>query len=66
MSQGGFLSLRCALRHPELVRALILIDTQAGLEDPERLPGYQAMLDSWLANGPDQAMLDVIAGLILG
>ena len=66
MSQGGFLSLRCALRHPELVRALILIDTQAGLEDPERLPGYQLMVDSWLANGPDQAMLDVIAGLILG
>ena len=41
MSQGGFLSLRCALAHPELVRALILIDTQAGVEEPERLPGYQ-------------------------
>jgi pimeloyl-ACP methyl ester carboxylesterase len=66
MSQGGFLSLRCALAHPELVRALILIDTQAGLEDPERLPGYQQMVDNWLANGPDQATLDVIAGLILG
>jgi pimeloyl-ACP methyl ester carboxylesterase len=66
MSQGGFLSLRCALRYPELVRALILIDTQAGVEDPERLPGYQAMVDQWLANGPDQGMLDVIAGLILG
>ncbi len=66
MSQGGFLSLRCALRHPELVRALILIDTQAGVEDPERLPGYQMMVDNWVANGPDQATLDVIAGLILG
>ena len=30
MSQGGFLSLRCALTHPEIVRALVLIDTQAG------------------------------------
>ena len=66
MSQGGFLSLRCALKHPELVRALILIDTQAGVEDPERLPGYQMMVDNWVANGPDQATLDVIAGLILG
>ena len=54
MSQGGFLSLRCALRHPELVRALILIDTQAGVEDPERLPGYQMMVDNWVANGPGQ------------
>lgn len=66
MSQGGFLSLRCALAHPELVRALILIDTQAGAEEPERLPGYQAMVDNWVANGPDQPTLDVIAGLILG
>jgi pimeloyl-ACP methyl ester carboxylesterase len=66
MSQGGFLSLRCALRHPELVRALILIDTQAGVEDPERLPGYQVMVDNWVANGPDQPTLDIIAGLILG
>jgi pimeloyl-ACP methyl ester carboxylesterase len=66
MSQGGFLSLRCALAHPELVRALILLDTQAGVEEPERLPGYQAMVDNWVANGPDQATLDVIAGLILG
>jgi pimeloyl-ACP methyl ester carboxylesterase len=66
MSQGGFLSLRAALTNPALVRALVLIDTQAGVEDPERLPGYQAMLDEWLANGPSQEMLDVIAGLILG
>jgi pimeloyl-ACP methyl ester carboxylesterase len=66
MSQGGFLSLRAALTHPDLVRALILIDTQAGVEDPERLPGYQAMVDEWLANGPPQEMLDVIAALILG
>jgi pimeloyl-ACP methyl ester carboxylesterase len=66
MSQGGFLSLRAALTNPALVRALILIDTQAGVEDPERLPGYQAMLEEWLANGPSQEMLDVIAGLILG
>ena len=33
MSQGGYLSLRCALTHPALVRALILIDTQAMLEE---------------------------------
>ena len=30
MSQGAYLSLRCALKHPERVRALILINTQAG------------------------------------
>jgi 3-oxoadipate enol-lactonase len=45
MSQGGYLSLRCALKHPERVRALVLIDTQAGPEDPAKLPGYKQMLD---------------------
>src|SRR5438477_527330 len=33
VSQGGFQSLRAALRHPERVAGLILIDTQAGAED---------------------------------
>src|ERR1700722_6579481 len=66
MSQGGFLSLRCALRHPELVRALILIDTQAGIEDPERLPYYEQLVQRWVTQGPDQELLDIIAALILG
>jgi len=66
MSQGGFLSLRCALTHPELVRGLILIDTQAGIEDPERLPYYQGLVERWTTDGPDQELLDIIAGLILG
>ena len=38
MSQGGFLSLRAALLAPERVRALILIDSQAGQEDPAAAP----------------------------
>ena len=39
MSQGGFLSLRAALTAPERVRALVLIDTQAGVEDPAAAAG---------------------------
>ena len=34
MSQGGFLSLRAALTAPDRVKALVLIDTQSGTEDP--------------------------------
>src|SRR5229473_5393368 len=52
MSQGGFLSLRAALTAPTRVRALVLIDTQAGVENPETLPLYDTMRDEWLANGP--------------
>lgn len=65
MSQGGFLSLRAALTAPERVRGLVLIDTQAGVEDPEALPLYQGMHDEWVANGPGNVQ-DAIAGLILG
>jgi pimeloyl-ACP methyl ester carboxylesterase len=66
MSQGGFLSLRAALQAPERVRALVLIDTQAGLEDPERLPAYRQMQQMWLDVGPVDELAETIANLIIG
>src|SRR4029077_660477 len=45
MSQGGFVALRFALKHPERVAALILISTQAGAEDPTKAATYETMLD---------------------
>lgn len=66
MSQGGFLSLRAALLEPERVRALVLIDTQAGVEDPERLPAYRQMQQTWLEVGPVDELAQTIASLIIG
>jgi 3-oxoadipate enol-lactonase len=66
MSQGGFLSLRAALLEPDRVRALILIDTQAGTEDPERLPAYRQMQKTWLEVGPVDELAQTVAGLIIG
>jgi pimeloyl-ACP methyl ester carboxylesterase len=66
MSQGGFLSLRCALTHPEIVRALILIDTQAGCEDPERLKGHMQLADAWAAGGLSDEIAGVVESIILG
>ncbi|HEV2982337.1 MAG TPA: alpha/beta hydrolase [Solirubrobacteraceae bacterium] len=66
MSQGGFVSLRAALLEPERVRALVLIDTQAGVEDPVRLPAYRQMQQTWLEAGPVDELTDAIANLILG
>lgn len=65
MSQGGFISLRAALLAPLRVNGLVLIDTQAGVEDPEQLPAYEGMNQEWQANGP-AAVQDIVAGLILG
>jgi 3-oxoadipate enol-lactonase len=66
MSQGGFLSLRAALLAPDRVRALVLIDSQAGVEDPERLPGYRQMQQVWIENAPVDQVAQTIAGLIIG
>ena len=66
MSQGGFLSLRCALTHPEVVRALILIDTQAGTEDVSRLGGYIQLAQNWADNGLDDPTATFIENVILG
>ncbi len=65
MSQGGFLSLRAALTAPWAVRALILIDSQAGLENPEVVPAYEQMEQIWLDQGPGPVQ-DVVASIILG
>jgi pimeloyl-ACP methyl ester carboxylesterase len=65
MSQGGFLSLRAALAAPDRVQALVLIDSQAGQEDPAIAPGYEQMHQAWLDNGPGPVQ-EVVASIILG
>lgn len=66
MSQGGFLSLRAALAHPGRVRGLVLIDTQAGQEDPAVVEGYRGMMAHWLSDQPLGEVGEFVAGLILG
>ena len=58
--------MRCALTHPQIVRALILIDTQAGLEDPSKLAGYHEMMDDWTTNGLSDQVAAIIESIILG
>jgi pimeloyl-ACP methyl ester carboxylesterase len=65
MSQGGFLSLRVALTAPERVRALILLDTQAGVDDPEVKAANDAMNDMWLAVGPVPDLTSAVATIII-
>ncbi len=67
MSQGGYLSLRAALAYPERVRALVLLDTQSGVEDPEKVAAYTQLLELWGGeDGPPQELLDIVATIILG
>jgi 3-oxoadipate enol-lactonase len=66
MSQGGFVALRFALKYPERVSALILIDTQAGTEDPDKVASYELMLDVWEADGLNDQLAETIAAIVLG
>ena len=66
MSQGGFVALRFALKYPERVSALVLIGTQAGVEDAEKVAIYQAMLDVWEKEGLNDQLARSIAAIIIG
>jgi len=43
LSMGGFVGMRLAARHPELVRSLVLLDTSAGPEDPDKVSRYRLL-----------------------
>lgn len=66
MSAGGFISLRLALLQPSRVAGLVLIDTQAGLEDPANIASYDAMHEVWTSSGPSDQLLEMVAAIILG
>jgi 3-oxoadipate enol-lactonase len=66
MSQGGFVALRFALNHPERVAALILMGTQAGAEDPDKVALYQTMLEVWEGEGLNDQLAETIAAIVLG
>ena len=66
MSQGGFVALRAALGHPERIAGLVLIDTQAGVDDEATRARYRAMREAWLTHGPVDALVTEVAASILG
>ena len=66
MSQGGYLSLRAALKYPSIVRALVLMNTQALPEDPAKMPAYAMMLDAWAKQGLNAPLATMIEQIILG
>lgn len=43
LSMGGFVGMRLAIRRPELLRSLTLIDTSAGVEPAENVSRYRTL-----------------------
>ena len=44
MSTGGFVGMRIALRRPDLLKSLVLMDTSAEAENPKALKQYHLLL----------------------
>jgi len=65
MSQGGFLALRVALTAPDRVRALILLDTEAGVPADEQMASEQGMVDMWATVGPVDELANAVATIII-
>jgi pimeloyl-ACP methyl ester carboxylesterase len=66
VSQGSFLGMRCALLHPERVRALVLISTQAGVDDPKTLASYRALLDAWITGELPEEIAATVEHILFG
>ncbi len=43
LSWGGMVGMRAAIRRPERIASLVLLDTNADAETPAKLPSYRAM-----------------------
>jgi len=53
LSMGGFVAMRLAIRHPELIRSLMLLETSAEPEPEENLARYRFLrfIARWLGIG---------------
>jgi 3-oxoadipate enol-lactonase len=65
LSMGGFVGLRLAARHPELLRSLVLLDSSADAEDPARTGEYRALarVQRYVGMGP---IADRVAAHLFG
>ncbi len=50
LSMGGFIGQRVAIKRPELLKSLTLVDTSADPEDPDNIPSYEKLVTAirWL------------------
>lgn len=65
MSQGGYASLRLAIKHPNRVKSLVFISTYNGVDTDDVKAIYRSMRDTWRNEGPAK-VIDTYSFLFLG
>lgn len=67
MSQGGYTVLRAALKAPQRVDALMLLDTEAGASDEDEQASYRELFDAWCdPQTPLDPLIDGLAPRLIG
>ncbi|MBI1885092.1 MAG: alpha/beta fold hydrolase [Chloroflexi bacterium] len=61
LSMGGMVGMRLALAHPQAVRSLVLLDTSAEPEVPDRAPLYEGMAQASRDQGPEAVVDSVLS-----
>lgn len=65
LSMGGFVGVRLAARHPEIVHSLALLNTSVGPEDPEKRKKYLLLTKAYRLTGP-RPLRKQVAPIMLG
>ncbi|MFQ5458566.1 MAG: alpha/beta fold hydrolase [Myxococcota bacterium] len=60
LSQGGMMAMRLALKRPELVRSLVILDSSAAPEDAEKRPQYEMMANMAAEQGSETVVEGVL------
>lgn len=60
LSQGGMMNMRLALKRPDLVKSLVILDSSADPEEADNKPQYEMMANMAAEQGPES----IIEGIL--
>lgn len=66
MSQGAYASVRFAIRHPERLKAMVLMSTRMDITSQEFNDNYKTLRDAWRENGPQDFLMEPLMNLLIG
>ncbi|MFO7538269.1 MAG: alpha/beta hydrolase [Chloroflexota bacterium] len=66
MSQGAYASVRLAIKHPDRVKALVLMSTRKDIPSQEFNENYKTLRDAWAEHGANDEMLNSLMFLLIG